>query len=215
MTHATDGLPARAVGLQLDRIADELADRFHGVFGRETVELFVRETYDLLAEHATVTVHLPALTARFARERLLDLGRAEGLTQVTVPQVLFLCVHNVGRSQMAAALLDHHAFGRVAVRSAGSQPQGEIPEIITAALRELHVPLEAAYPKPLTDEVLRASDVVVTMGCGDACAIYPGKRYLDWDIPDPAGEPLHVVRRIRDEIDRHVRGLLYEPSNQP
>ena len=79
----------------------------------------------------------------------------------------------------------------------------------------LHVPLEAAYPKPLTDEVLRASDVVVTMGCGDACAIYPGKRYLDWDIPDPAGEPLHVVRRIRDDIDRHVRGLLYELSNQP
>ncbi|WP_410575544.1 arsenate reductase ArsC [Amycolatopsis sp. cmx-4-61] len=212
MTHATDGLPARAVGLQLDRIADELADRFHGVFGRETVELFVRETYDLLAEHATVTVHLPA---RFARERLLDLGRAEGLTQVTVPQVLFLCVHNVGRSQMAAALLDHHAFGRVAVRSAGSQPKGEIPEIITAALRELHVPLEAAYPKPLTDEVLRASDVVVTMGCGDACAIYPGKRYLDWDIPDPAGEPLYRVRQIRDEIDRHVRGLLDELSNQP
>ncbi|MBE8525078.1 arsenate reductase ArsC [Amycolatopsis sp. H6(2020)] len=165
-------------------MANEFADRFHGVFGRETVELFVRETYDLLAETATITVHLPALTARFARERLVDLGRAEGLTQVTVPQVLFLCVHNVGRSQVAAALHNHHAFGRVTV--------------------------PAAYPKPLTDEVLRASDVVVTMGCGDACAIYPGKRYLDWDIPDPDGEPLHVVRRIRDEIDRHVRGLLAE-----
>jgi arsenate reductase len=210
MTHATDGLPTREVTEQLDRIADELADKFHGTFGRETVVRYVQETYGLLDETATIKVHLPTLTARFARDRLIDLGKADGLTHVTVPQVLFICVHNVGRSQMAAALLNHHAFGHVAVRSAGSQPAGEIPETITAALNELGVPLTSAFPKPLTDEVVRAADVVITMGCGDACPVYPGKRYLDWDVPDPAGQPLSAVRPIRDEIDRRIRHLLDE-----
>ncbi|WP_410582663.1 three-helix bundle dimerization domain-containing protein [Amycolatopsis sp. lyj-108] len=210
MTHATDGLPAREVLDQLDRIADELADKFHGTFGRETVEHFVNETYYLLERSATVKVHLTTLTARFARDRLLDLAKVDGLTHVTAPQVLFICVHNVGRSQMAAALLTHHAFGHVMVRSAGSQPTGEIPEVITEALGELDIELAGAFPKPLTDEVVRAADVVVTMGCGDACPIYPGKRYLDWDVPDPMDQPLSAVRSIRDDIDRRVRRLLEE-----
>ncbi|AIG80402.1 Putative arsenate reductase (ArsC) [Amycolatopsis japonica] len=210
MTHATDGLPAGKVLDVLDRIADELGDRFQGTFGRDTVERFVTETYYLLERTATVKTHLSTLTARFARERLLDLAKADGLTQVTAPQVLFVCVHNVGRSQMAAALLAHHAFGHVMVRSAGSQPTGTIPPVITEALGEFDIELSNGFPKPLTDEVVRAADVVVTMGCGDACPVYPGKRYLDWDVPDPMNQPLSVVRTIRDEIDRRVRQLLEE-----
>ncbi|SDZ32249.1 Protein-tyrosine-phosphatase [Amycolatopsis xylanica] len=210
MVNTTDGLPAREVALQLDRIVDELADKFHGVFGRETVEQYVRETYALLDEHASIKTHLATLTARFAQDRLTDLGKSQGLTHVTVPQVLFICVHNVGRSQMAAALLDHHAFGRVTVRSAGSQPSGRIPDEIVGALYELGVPLTSAFPKPLTDEVVRTADVVVTMGCGDACPVYPGKRYLDWDVADPTGKPIEAVRPIRDDIDRRVRHLLDE-----
>jgi arsenate reductase len=208
MTRADHGLPAREVLQQLDRIADELADKFHGVFSRETVDRYVQETYGLLDANATIKVHLPTLTARFARERLTDLGKAQGLTHVTVPHVLFICVHNVGRSQMAAALLDHHAFGRVTVRSAGSRPGGRIPDTVTTALAELGVDLTEPFPKPLTDEVVRAADVVVTMGCGDACPVYPSKRYLDWDIADPADKLLEQVRPIRDELDRRVRHLL-------
>lgn len=127
-----------------------------------------------------------------------------------VPQVLFVCVHNAGRSQMAAALLDRHARGRVHVRSAGSAPADEINPAVAAAMSELGLDLSKEFPKPLTDEVVRAADVVITMGCGDACPLYPGKRYLDWDIDDPAGKALEQVRPIRDEIDRRVRALLEE-----
>ncbi|MFC6091544.1 arsenate reductase ArsC [Saccharothrix lopnurensis] len=206
--HRGDGLPHHEIGDQLHRIADELTDRFQGVFSAQTVRRFVAETYDLLDAGATVRTHLAALTARFARQRLTDLGRLTGLTTVTVPQVLFVCVHNVGRSQMAAALLEHHAFGKVAVRSAGSNPLGVIPNTIVDALGELGIPLTRGYPKPLTDEVVRAADVVVTMGCGDACPVYPGKRYLDWQVADPVDAPMETVRVIRDDIDRRVRGLI-------
>ncbi|MCS7484596.1 three-helix bundle dimerization domain-containing protein [Umezawaea endophytica] len=210
MTRIADGLPLHEIGDQLHRIVDELAEKFHGVFGRDTVQRFVTETYDLLDAQATVRVHLATLTARFAKQRLTDFGRVQGLTTVDVPQVLFICVHNVGRSQMAAALLEHHAFGKVAVRSAGSRPQGDIPSVITEALGELRIPLTEAFPKPLTDEVVRAADVVVTMGCGDACPVYPGKRYLDWDVADPAGASPSEVRRIRDDVDRRIRELVSE-----
>ena len=125
-----------------------------------------------------------------------------------VPEVLFVCVHNAGRSQMAAALLDHHANGRVVVRSAGSTPADEVNPAVIAAKAEVGLDLSKAYPKPLTTEAVEASDVVVTMGCGDACPIFPGKRYLDWELEDPAGKSLDEVRPIRDEIDRRVRGLL-------
>ncbi|MFZ0118510.1 MAG: arsenite methyltransferase [Pseudonocardiaceae bacterium] len=126
----------------------------------------------------------------------------------TTPEVLFVCVHNAGRSQMAAALLDCHAAGRVHVRSAGSIPAEEINPAVHAAMAELGLDLSAEYPKPLTDDVIRAADVVITMGCGDACPVYPGKRYLDWNLPDPAGKSLVEIRPIRDEIDRRVRGLV-------
>ena len=127
-----------------------------------------------------------------------------------VPEVLFVCVHNAGRSQMAAALLDHHANGRVRVRSAGSAPGERINPAVVAAMGELGIDLSKEFPKPLTDESVRAADAVITMGCGDACPIYPGKRYEDWELQDPAGQPVEVVRRIRDDIDARVRRLLAE-----
>ena len=124
------------------------------------------------------------------------------------PEVLFMCVHNAGRSQMAAALLEHYAAGRVVVRSAGSAPADEVNPAVVAAMAEVGIDISKQAPKPLTDEAARAADVVVTMGCGDACPYYPGKRYLDWELDDPAGKTLDAVRPIRDEIDRRVRALL-------
>jgi arsenate reductase (thioredoxin) len=131
-------------------------------------------------------------------------------TVTGVPEVLFVCVHNAGRSQMAAGLLHRRAQGRVRVRSAGSEPADEINPAVVAAMAEVGVDLSREYPKPLTDEAVRAADAVVTMGCGDACPVYPGKRYLDWDLPDPAGQDLETVRVIRDEIDARVQRLLAE-----
>jgi protein-tyrosine-phosphatase len=127
-----------------------------------------------------------------------------------LPEVLFVCVHNAGRSQMAAALLDHLAAGRVVVRSAGSTPADEVNPAVVAAMAELGIDVSAERPKGLTEEAVREADVVITMGCGDACPVFPGKRYLDWELPDPAGLPVERVRPIRDEIDRRVRTLLHE-----
>jgi arsenate reductase len=126
------------------------------------------------------------------------------------PEVLFVCVHNAGRSQMAAALLDHHADGKVAVRSAGSDPADRLNPAVVAAMAEVGLDLSREFPKPLTDQAVEAADVVITMGCGDACPIYPGKRYEDWPLQDPAGQPVEVVRGIRDQIDRRVRQLFAE-----
>jgi protein-tyrosine-phosphatase len=126
------------------------------------------------------------------------------------PEVLFVCVHNAGRSQMAAALLDHHANGKVQVRSAGSDPAGRLNPAVVAAMAEVGIDLSREFPKPLTDRAVRAADVVITMGCGDACPIYPGRRYEDWELEDPAGQPIEVVRGIRDQIDGRVRQLLGE-----
>jgi arsenate reductase (thioredoxin) len=124
------------------------------------------------------------------------------------PEVLFVCVHNAGRSQMAAALLERHAQGRVRVRSAGSEPADAVNPVVVEALREIGVDLRDAVPRPLEDDAVRTADAVVTMGCGDACPVYPGKLYEDWELEDPAGKDLTTVRRIRDEIDERVRDLL-------
>ena len=132
-----------------------------------------------------------------------------------VPEVLFVCIHNAGRSQMAAALLDRHAAGRVRVRSAGSDPGERVNPAVVQAMAEIGLDLSKEFPKPLTDEAVRAADAVITMGCGDACPFYPGKRYLDWQLPDPAGQPVEAVRPIRDEIDRRVRELLVELVANP
>jgi len=129
---------------------------------------------------------------------------------VNIPEVLFVCVHNAGRSQMAAALLHHHAAGRVAVRSAGSAPANEVNPAVVAVMSELGIDVSREFPKRLTTDAVEAADVVITMGCGDACPIFPGKRYLDWKVDDPAGRPAEQIRPIRDEIDRRVRALLAE-----
>jgi protein-tyrosine-phosphatase len=127
-----------------------------------------------------------------------------------VPEVLFVCVHNAGRSQMAAALLDHHARGRVRVRSAGSAPADQVNPAVREVMAEIGLDLSKEFPKPLTDDVVRAADVVISMGCGDACPVYPGKRYLDWELTDPAGRTAEEIRPIRDEIDARVRALVTE-----
>jgi len=129
---------------------------------------------------------------------------------MTTPEVLFVCVHNAGRSQMAAALLDRHAAGSVHVRSAGSAPGERVDPAVVEAMAEVGIDISKEFPKPLTDEAVTDADAVITMGCGDACPVYPGTRYLDWDLPDPAGRPLEEIRPIRDEIDRRVRALLQE-----
>jgi protein-tyrosine-phosphatase len=137
------------------------------------------------------------------------------MTQPDAPEVLFVCVHNAGRSQMAAALLDHYAAGRVRVRSAGSAPANEINPAVVRVMGEMGLDVTAERPKRLTDEFAREADVIVTMGCGDACPVYPGKRYLDWQLDDPAGQGDDAVRRIRDEIGERVRRLVEELTGQP
>ena len=192
----------------LDRIAGDLASRFAGTFSRETVEQYVFESHALLAEQARITRYLPSLTSRFAADRLSALAREDIGNRSGAPEVLFVCVQNAGRSQMASAILRHLAGDRVLVRSAGSAPASAVRSVVITALDEIGVPLGGEYPKPLTDEVVRAADVVITMGCGDACPVYPGRRYLDWDLEDPVGLPLARVRVIRDDIERRVRALL-------
>ena len=150
------------------------------------------------------------LAYRFTRERLRALGQAEGTIAKDFPEVLFVCVHNAGRSQMAAGLLEQHAKGRLRVRSAGSTPANEINAAVVQAMDELGLDISKEYPKPLTDEFVRAADVVITMGCGDSCSVFPGKRYLDWELDDPAGKTVEEVRPIRDELDRRVQALLAE-----
>jgi len=193
----------------VDKATDDLCDEFTGIFSRETVARFVGESIVAL-EGAKVADFVPVLAHRFARERLRALGQAGGEIAKEVPEVLFVCVQNAGRSQMAAALLKHRAAGRVHVRTAGSAPVEEIHSETAQALAELGLDIREEFPKPLTDEVVRAADVVVTMGCGDACPIYPGKRYEDWELDDPAGQGPESVRTIRDEIDRRVQRLVGE-----
>ena len=196
--------------LALRQITADLAYRYDGVFNTETVRALVDESYDMLAPTAKVTTFLPMLTERFAKERLLAVAQAEGKVAKPTPEVLFICVQNAGRSQMAAGFLSHLSEDRVHVRSAGSLPGQEINPIAAEAMAEVGITLTEAFPKPLTNDVVRAADVIVTMGCGDACPVYPGKRYLDWDLADPAGLPIAEVRPIRDDIERRVRGLLNE-----
>jgi protein-tyrosine-phosphatase len=204
-----EGATALLNEMEFERTVSALARDFDGVFGRETIARFVRESLDRWPE-ASVTAHVEVLAYRFARDRLRALGVAEGKIVKDRPEVLFVCVHNAGRSQMAAGLLDHHAKGRVHVRSAGSTPADEIDPAVVEAMAELGIDVTKEYPKPLTDEFVRASDVVITMGCGDACPVFPGKRYEDWELDDPAGKGVEAVRPIRDEIDRRIRALLAE-----
>ncbi|MFF6833259.1 low molecular weight phosphatase family protein [Streptomyces sp. NPDC012438] len=187
-----------------------LAVRHRGRFSVETVQLLVADSYRQLAAHAHVRTHLVVLTERFAAERLDALAHVEdpAFAADAGVRVLFVCSHNSGRSQMAAALLAHRAGPDVTVSSAGTTPVAVIDPHVAQALTEAGVALDALYPKPLTGEVVRAADVVITMGCGDACPIVPGRRYLDWPVPDPEGAPIAVVREIRDVLDARITALL-------
>ncbi len=189
--------------------ASNLGLEFKGVFSEETIRRFLAESIASLQE-SQVTDYLPIFAYRFARERLTAAAQAAGSIPKTMPEVLFVCVHNAGRSQMAAALLDARSQGKVHVRSAGSAPSSAINRDVITAMSEVGLDLSKEFPKPMTDDVVRAADVVITMGCGDACPIYPGKRYEDWDVDDPAGKDLEAVRRIRDDIATRVDRLIVD-----
>jgi len=194
----------------VEKAADALQEEFAGTFGRETIARYIAESVDLLG-NSSVSVFVPVLAHRFARERLKALGQAEGLIVKEQPEVLFVCVHNAGRSQMAAGLVTLRSEGRIHVRSAGSAPGDAVNPLVVEAMAELGINLADAFPKPLTDDFVRAADVVITMGCGDACPIFPGKRYEDWVLDDPAeAESLETVRAIRDEVDARVQSLVAE-----
>ncbi|MEV7606547.1 arsenate reductase ArsC [Paenarthrobacter sp. NPDC089322] len=199
----------------LHRISNRLADRFAGTFATETVERYVFESYAALARTAKISAYLPATTEHFATDRLHALAKSKGSVITEAPEVLFVCVQNAGRSQMAAALLNVEARGRIRVRSAGSMPASQMDPNVLTVMKEMGLDLGREYPKPLTDDVVRASDVVITMGCGDSCPIYPGKRYEDWELTDPAGQPLETVREIRDEIHERVKDLVASFTKEP
>lgn len=208
----TSGRPAPVGALPdaVNAVARDLAYRFASTFSPETVSRYVAESYLLLGRNARVHSHLPALTARYAAERLDALATAEGRVLRATPEVLFICVQNAGRSQLAAAYLRHLAGAAVHVRTAGSSPAAEVDPRILEVLSEVGVPCADEYPKPLTDEVVQAADYVVTMGCGDACPVYPGRRYLDWRLDDPLELDDDGVRRVRDEVRTRVESLMAE-----
>jgi arsenate reductase len=194
--------------LALRSAAVNLSREFAGMFGTETIELFLATSYDQFAERANFTHFLPLIAERFARQRLRALAKVEGKAHDGVPVVLFLCVHNAGRSQIALGWLNHLASDRAVAWSGGSEPGSEVNPAAVAAMAEVGIDITEEFPKPWTDEIVRAADVVVTMGCGDACPLFPGKRYEDWVLDDPEGRSLDAVRPIRDEIGRRVHELL-------
>ncbi len=188
--------------------ARDLRAQFRGVFGEETIGALLLSSYQELAATATVPDWLVLGAERFARQRLEALAHAESRAAGTVPAVLFLCVHNAGRSQMALGWFTHLAGDRAVAWSAGSEPVQQVNPAAVAAMAEVGIDITAEFPKPWTDEFVLAADVVVTMGCGDACPLMPGKHYEDWELDDPSGKSLEQVRLIRDEIRRRVDGLL-------
>jgi arsenate reductase len=196
--------------LALRAAAERLAGEFAGTFGTDAVERFLHSSYDQFAGHATVVNFLPLIAERFARQQLRALAKVEGLADDGLPTVLFLCVHNAGRSQMAMGFFEHMADDLAVAWSGGSEPGSEVNPAAVAAMHECGIDISGEFPKPWTDDIVRAADVVITMGCGDACPIFPGKRYEEWTLDDPAGLTVEEVRPIRDEIERRVRHLLGE-----
>ncbi len=199
---------------RIEDAANALCDEFRGIFAPETIRRCAFETHEVYA-NSRVLDFVPLLVYRFTRERLRALAQVEGKLAKEVPEILFVCVHNAGRSQMASALAASMSGGRIHIRSAGSTPADEIKPVVIEAMREVGLDISAEFPKPLTDEVVEAADVVITMGCGDACPVYPGKRYVDWQLEDPSGQPIEVVRRIREDIRERVASLLDELGVKP
>ncbi|WP_326640321.1 MULTISPECIES: arsenate reductase ArsC [unclassified Streptosporangium] len=195
--------------LAIATAARRLGEEFAGTFSVETIERFLHASYDQFATRAAVANFLPLLAERFARQRLHALARVEGKSDGR-PIVLFLCVHNAGRSQMALGFFSHLAGEHAVGWSGGSEFATEINPAAITAMAERGIDISREFPKPWTEEIVRAADVVITMGCGDTCPIFPGKRYLDWELQDPAGKSAEEVCPIRDEIERRVRALLDE-----
>ncbi len=179
-------------------------------FSTDMIEEIVTESYDRLAANATITQFLGNLAEKLARKRLRAIAKLDGSAPDSRPAVLFLCVHNAGRSQMALGWLTHIGGDRVVGYSGGSEPASEINPVAIAAMAEVGIDISAEFPKPWTDDIVRATDVVVLMGCGDACPVYPGKRYVEWTLDDPAGQDLDAVRHVRDNVRAHVEQLLIE-----
>jgi arsenate reductase len=190
--------------------AQRLARDFDGTFNAETIERFLVSSYEQFADRATVANFLPLLAERFAKQRLTALAKVEGRGGDGKPVVLFLCTHNAGRSQMALGFFTHHAGDDATAWSGGSEPGIDVNPAAVAAMAERGIDISDEFPKPWTDEIVQAADVVITMGCGDACPIFPGKRYEEWTLDDPAGLGVEGVRPIRDEIERRVLMLLSE-----
>jgi arsenate reductase len=193
----------------ISHAAQRLHREFGGIFGPETIERFVAESCAQFGR-ARIQAFVPLFVERFSRERLRALAKVEGQLTSDAPSVVFLCVHNAGRSQMAAGWMQHLAGTRLEVSSGGSDPASDVNPAAVEAMAEVGIDISREFPKPWTDEILRAADVIVTMGCGDACPIYPGRRYEDWELADPAGRPVEEVRVIRDEIKARVEHLLEE-----
>lgn len=184
----------------------ELVDKFGSIFTPEEIREVVADSYKSF-ENARVRSFVPVFTTRYADERLNALSVVRGITRPEVPSVLFVCVHNAGRSQMAAGFLRHMAQGKVQVFSGGSNPGIDLNSVVVAAMKEIGVDISQEIPKPFATEIVQSADVVITMGCGDTCPYFPGKRYEDWELADPAGQPIEAVRPIRDEIKRRVDEL--------
>lgn len=195
--------------LALKTAAAWLEDEFGSMFGVETIERFLYSSYDQFGHDAKITTYLPLLAQRFARQRLRALAQVEGHGDGR-PVVLFLCVRNAGRSQMALGFFTHYAGDKAIAWSGGSEPGREVNPAAIAAMAERGIDISGEYAKPWTDEIVRAADVVVTMGCGDACPVFPGKRYQEWHLDDPEGLSVEAIRPIRDEIERRVLVLLDE-----
>ncbi len=193
---------------QLLKVSEKLQPLYNGKLSIETVERYVFESYELLDAKSDVKLYLLPLTERFSRDRLNALMKSENSSSSATVDVLFVCVHNSGRSQMAAGFMAKMGGDRVVVRSAGSAPKESISLVVIEAMAEVGIDITQEFPKPLTDEVVRASDAVITMGCGDSCPVYPGKRYEDWVLNDPFGQGIESVRVIRDEIKARVEALL-------
>ena len=196
--------------LALKTAATRLERDFGDSFGVETIERFLHTSYDQFAGRASVPNFLPLLAERFARQRLHALARVEGKISDGKPTVLFLCTHNAGRSQMALGFFCHFAGDDAVAWSGGSEPGDAINPSAVAVMAEVGIDITGEFPKPWTDEIVQAADVVITMGCGDACPIFPGKRYENWDLPDPEGQDVAAVRPIRDDLEERVRRLLAE-----
>jgi protein-tyrosine-phosphatase len=193
--------------LLVKQAATRLQKEFEGTFNAETIERYITDSQEKLGAKARFSTWLPILIERFTRDRLKALARLE-VGSLDKPAVLFLCVHNAGRSQMAAGWLRSLAGDRVEVFSGGSDPGLETNGAAVTAMSEVGIDISSEYPKPWTDEIARAADVIITMGCGDACPVYPGKRYEDWELTDPAGQPIEVVRTVRDDIRARVEALV-------